>query len=235
LWGRRPEDAAAEVASVLPRLVTSEHSRSTGRLLAAGMRAQADIAERARARGTQREFEAARHGGAQLEVMLTTMRDDPFARNPQVASADADLATWHAEHARLRGQETPEDWEAAAKAWDALDRPHPTAYALWRQADALLAHRRPADASAVLRRAATLAGDLVLLQEDINALARRARIELDPTQPEPAPSDDLPYALTQRELDVLRLLARGRTNAQIGAALFMSPKTASVHVTHILR
>jgi DNA-binding NarL/FixJ family response regulator len=41
--------------------------------------------------------------------------------------------------------------------------------------------------------------------------------------------------LTSRELDVLRLLAVGRTNAQIGAELYISPKTASVHVTSILR
>ena len=34
---------------------------------------------------------------------------------------------------------------------------------------------------------------------------------------------------------MLRLLAAGRTNAQIGAELFISPKTASVHVTSILR
>jgi DNA-binding NarL/FixJ family response regulator len=34
---------------------------------------------------------------------------------------------------------------------------------------------------------------------------------------------------------VLRLLAAGRTNAQIGTELFISPKTASVHVSNILR
>jgi DNA-binding NarL/FixJ family response regulator len=34
---------------------------------------------------------------------------------------------------------------------------------------------------------------------------------------------------------VLRLLAAGQTNAQIGAQLYMSPKTASVHVTSIFR
>jgi DNA-binding CsgD family transcriptional regulator len=33
----------------------------------------------------------------------------------------------------------------------------------------------------------------------------------------------------------LRLLADGKTNADIGAALFMSAKRASVHVTNILR
>jgi len=34
---------------------------------------------------------------------------------------------------------------------------------------------------------------------------------------------------------VLRLLAAGRTSAQIGTELYMSPKTASVHVTSIFR
>ena len=44
-----------------------------------------------------------------------------------------------------------------------------------------------------------------------------------------------PFGLTGRELAVLRLLAAGRTNAQIGAELYISPKTAGVHVTSILR
>ena len=40
--------------------------------------------------------------------------------------------------------------------------------------------------------------------------------------------------LTDREAEVLSLLAEGRTNAEIAGALFMSPKTASVHVSHII-
>ncbi len=42
------------------------------------------------------------------------------------------------------------------------------------------------------------------------------------------------YGLTQRELDVLRLIAAGRSNPQIGEALFISPRTAQIHVTHVL-
>ncbi len=40
--------------------------------------------------------------------------------------------------------------------------------------------------------------------------------------------------LTLREIDVLRLIAEGRTNPEIGKALYMSPKTASVRVSRIL-
>jgi DNA-binding CsgD family transcriptional regulator len=40
--------------------------------------------------------------------------------------------------------------------------------------------------------------------------------------------------LTGREAEVLSLIAEGRTNAEIAATLFMSPKTASVHVSHII-
>ena len=63
-----------------------------------------------------------------------------------------------------------------------------------------------------------------------------------PLQP-PAVTPDFPppasapasYGLTGQELSVLRLLAAGRTNAQIGAELYISPRTAGVHVTNILR
>jgi len=40
--------------------------------------------------------------------------------------------------------------------------------------------------------------------------------------------------LTRREAEVLALVAEGRTNRQIGQALFITPKTAGVHVSRIL-
>ncbi|MES9609600.1 LuxR C-terminal-related transcriptional regulator, partial [Actinomadura sp. NPDC000929] len=41
-------------------------------------------------------------------------------------------------------------------------------------------------------------------------------------------------SLTGREREVLKLVAEGRNNREIAAALFISPKTASVHVSNIL-
>src|SRR5206468_1448241 len=43
-----------------------------------------------------------------------------------------------------------------------------------------------------------------------------------------------PAGLSEREVEVLRLLAAGRTNREIADALFLSPGTVNVHVTHIL-
>ena len=79
----------------------------------------------------------------------------------------------------------------------------------------------------------------------MEGLARRARIDVTaqaPTSTEPiAPvaavvADEAgpDLGLSKRELEVLALVAAGRTNGQIAQELFISPKTASVHVTHIL-
>jgi HD-GYP domain-containing protein (c-di-GMP phosphodiesterase class II) len=48
-----------------------------------------------------------------------------------------------------------------------------------------------------------------------------------------APPRTLPDGLTDREVEVLRLLARGLSNKEIGKALFVSPITAKNHVAHI--
>jgi len=72
----------------------------------------------------------------------------------------------------------------------------------------------------------------------IRDLARRARIDLStPTEPVPGrePAGAPAFGLTDRELDVLRLLGQGRTNPEIAAVLFISPRTAGAHVANILR
>jgi DNA-binding NarL/FixJ family response regulator len=88
-----------------------------------------------------------------------------------------------------------------------------------------------------LRRAAELAQWLGArpLSDDIALLARRARISLRPADDvaTPAPEPDR-MGLTAREFEVLRLVAAGRSNREIASELFISAKTASVHVSNIL-
>jgi DNA-binding NarL/FixJ family response regulator len=59
----------------------------------------------------------------------------------------------------------------------------------------------------------------------LEALARQTRLSADATER---------TGLTPRELEVLALVAEGRTNPQIAAELVISEKTASVHVSRIL-
>ena len=74
------------------------------------------------------------------------------------------------------------------------------------------------------------------LVDDIEALARRARISLDaPVVAVLGQSQAVRLGLTSREAEVLALVAAGKTNREIGAQLFVSEKTASVHVSNILR
>jgi DNA-binding NarL/FixJ family response regulator len=51
----------------------------------------------------------------------------------------------------------------------------------------------------------------------------------------PPSSPPLPDGLSIRELDVLRLVARGLSNREIGATLFISEHTVANHVRGILR
>ena len=96
--------------------------------------------------------------------------------------------------------------------------------------------RGKAVATTLLRTAARQASARHLpLAQAIDDLARRARIDLAEPPPTGRPEQRRAFGLTERELDVLALLAQGRTNPEIGAALFMSSKTASVHVSNILR
>jgi DNA-binding NarL/FixJ family response regulator len=82
-------------------------------------------------------------------------------------------------------------------------------------------------------RTSTMLG-AVPLRRVVELAAQRARLDLDdplsPTLPGPAQA----LGLTNREVEVLRLLTRGYTNRDIAGHLTISVKTASVHVSHIL-
>ena len=113
-------------------------------------------------------------------------------------------------------------WEEAGDVW-------PLAYARFRLAEALCREGRREEAAGPLGVAVRTAEALAArpLLDDAVALARRARLAL-------APDAGVPFGLTDREREVLALVAAGRSNGQIATALFISPKTASVHVSNIL-
>ncbi|CAL9355738.1 helix-turn-helix transcriptional regulator [Streptomyces sp. enrichment culture] len=148
---------------------------------------------------------------------------------PQGPEGLAWLARAEAEWARaVRGPDAAA-WAAAVAAFDFGDV-YERARCRLRFAEALLVADRREEASAeahAARETALRLGAAPLL-ERVDALLRRGRL----AEPSPAPGG--PARLTAREQDVLRLLARGRSNRQIGEELFITGKTASVHVSNIL-
>lgn len=168
-----------------------------------------------------------------------------FIAVPPVLDAWLDQA--RTEVAGAGGSPVPDRWAAVVAAWDEVGCPFFAAEARYRRADAVL--RAGGGRSATDRVVATelLADGLTVasalgagpLRADIEDLARRARLRLDGGAAS-ADGDDpraepVPFGLTVRELEVLRLVGEGRSNGEIGAGLFISTKTASVHVSNILR
>jgi DNA-binding CsgD family transcriptional regulator len=134
----------------------------------------------------------------------------------------------------------PGPWEQAVRALEGAERPYLVTYARWRLAAALLGGRDHGTGSEVLRRAhaeACRLGAAPLLQQ-VEALARRTRVDLRAPLDlpgRPSPVHPMVAALTAREREILGHLAAGRTNGEIARALVISTKTASVHVSNILR
>ncbi|MFD1366956.1 AAA family ATPase [Actinoplanes sichuanensis] len=121
-----------------------------------------------------------------------------------------------------------ERWQATVEAWRVDGQPYQLAGALLALAEASAADRSAA--AAALTEAAALATALGArpLCEAIDILARRLGIRNSAV---PAAS---PEVLTAREREVLRLVAEGHSNGRIAERLFISPKTASVHVSRII-
>jgi DNA-binding CsgD family transcriptional regulator len=191
-------------------------------LLATGMRA---CAEAGLARSPQQAGDP-----AELRQALR-LAAASLARPGRAEQAHATV--FDAEAARAAGRPDRAAWDAAATACEAVGQPYPLAYALLRAAGAAAAAGHQDAAGIRLQRAADVAGQLRArpLLEQISQLARRARIEIGGAS---RAAGATPYGLTARELEVLRLVAAGRSNREIAAELFISSKTASVHVSNIL-
>jgi DNA-binding CsgD family transcriptional regulator/tetratricopeptide (TPR) repeat protein len=239
LWRSDPEGAWRLAADTLDVVAGREYVHYTARLYATALRAAADLALHARALGDERRADAAQRDGRaaveRLRALLAPERWHDGAAGPEPLAFEAQCA---AELARAEGRSDPGPWTAAADRFAALGEPFELAYARWRQAEALIvAGADLTTATDALHEAADIAAALPapLLTTEIEGLARRARLPLGPgvaTAPE-APAHEH-FGLTAREHAVLALVAEGHTNREIGETLFISEKTASVHVSRIL-
>ena len=222
------QGAPAEALSLAARALDRAHGpRYTWPLLVAGARACAA---------------AARDGAltAQATAVLGRLSTEAGKLSAEGLTQQAHQATFAAEAERagraLAGGEpgdTRASWDQAAQAWQAAGEPYPLAMSLLGYAEAALGAGDRDGGSTRLRRAAELAQRLRArpLRDDIARLARRARISFGNDVQEPEPER---LGLTAREFEVLRLVAAGRSNREIAGELFISAKTASVHVSNIL-
>jgi DNA-binding CsgD family transcriptional regulator/tetratricopeptide (TPR) repeat protein len=234
----RIEDARQAVLDGVAALEGTEEGHRLTKLLWIGLMVEATAAERDRALG-----EPGRHEGAErLAALLPGAEAMPgqWVEGPLYAAlARAELG--RLAHALGDAEPDPDAWEAAAARVAELSYPWPAAYAGFRAAEAYVqaGDRAAAAAPLAAARVAAESTQAAPLLAEIDSLARRARVAMpaaEAVEAAPEPEDD-PVArlgLTPRELEVLLLVAAGRTNREIGAELFMSEKTASVHVSRIL-
>jgi DNA-binding CsgD family transcriptional regulator len=233
LWRGDLVQAKQLVAETVP--LVAANPRYAAPVYALGVRIEADLAELARARSPGQPAPDDGTATALLERLGQAAAGPAAAGIPELAAWQA---TACAERTRQQGRPDPAAWATAVAAWERLGRPYRAAYAGFRQAEAQLATGDRTSAATALGRAAAITGRLGArpLDGEVKALARRARLDLGPpaTTAAGAPTPAAQLGLTPREVEVLAMVAAGRSNRQIAQALFISPKTASVHVSNIL-
>ena len=240
LWGNDPQAAVSIALQTVEGVARVAPDGWAARLLTTAMWACADLVEDARAHRDDTQDRAGQRCAVQLETVRADLLRDPFAEHPFFLTNTVEGREWAAELSRCQGNNQPELWLELAQEWDTLNRPHRAGYAYWRAAQALLHDGQRGPAASALQTARQHADQHVPLTDAITHLARLARVTLEPPPAPAETSNQTPttapaLGLTNREIDVLRLLTQGLTNTEIGARLYMSPKTASVHVTAILR
>ena len=227
--------ARAAVDRALDRIeLCTDDVMRISRVSAVGARIEADRAQRARDLRESGELKGAL---ARVRIHVQRLRAAAQTGGPVER---AYLTLGQAESARGRARNDPALWRKAVESWESIGRPYPAAVARWREAEAHVeAGDRPAATELALEALETARGlGASWLVEEVSALCERARLHRvshsSRSAPEVAEIAEDPFGLTPRERQVLTLLAQGATNRQIGAALYMAEKTASVHVSRIL-
>jgi DNA-binding CsgD family transcriptional regulator/tetratricopeptide (TPR) repeat protein len=234
LWKGDLDGARAAVQTALNSLDASDETWELSAIWPAtlGLATEAEEVERARIAGDKSAAATARAAGEKL--LERCRKAEAIARSAgrQIGpEAVAWLARAEAEWTRVEGNADPDRWAVAADAFS-YGYVYEEARSRWRLAEALLTVGRREEAAKEARAAYSTAVELRAdpLRGEVAALAKRGRLDIGAGVTE----DSGTAGLTARELEVLRLVAEGRSNQQIADTLFISRKTASVHVSHIL-
>jgi len=225
------------VAEGLDALAGSDGQESLLRLVALGLAAEVDATGASVRLSGRRRAEAAPRAHELMGRYRAAMAAVAGGHVPPTRQGRILETLCRAELDRAEGRHDAALWDEAARSWTEFSHPYQAAYARWRQAGAHLATGTRDEAVLALRQAFAEASRLgaAPLVGEIVALARRARARLTAAEPPAPPSRSAGAAgLTNREAEVLALMAAGNTNRQIAEALYMSTKTASVHVSRIL-
>jgi DNA-binding CsgD family transcriptional regulator len=244
LADRRPEDVRTMLLPVWTKPDLRAHAFTVYRLLVLAAHAEADLALAARVHRDKQKL-------TESEDVVRLLHG-VWEMLPRTTPLDSAMRSqFMAEMGRWAGDDPAVDrWRTAEAAWHELGCPYDRAEALFRLAEALLDCGRPGDrvqAAESLGLCSAIARDLgaTPLVEEATQLARRGRLTL-PESVDPSLADPFETAatiqsaptggpkLTEREREVLALLIEGLSNSEIGKRLYMSPKTASVHVSRII-
>ena len=149
----------------------------------------------------------------------------------------ATLLTARLEASRANGSDDWQSWHDAAEMWRAVDRPWDVAYCLWREAQKTAEGRQVGQTRTVLEELWAIATRIQAqpLLDAATALARSARLPPLTGGARPSIAVAAPFDLSPKELEVWQMLPDGATNREIATKLFMSERTAAVHVSHILK
>jgi DNA-binding CsgD family transcriptional regulator len=237
----RPDDAHDQVERALAQAAGTDDEAFAPEMCVLGIRALADRVDAGRASGRRVDADKAHLLALGLVQEIDRLVAAPGERGGQPAPRVKALACQGAAEASRLDQPDPDLWRAAVSLWDEAHEPYPAAYCAWREAEALLegrAGRSRADACLQQAWQTSKALGVLPLMTRVERLAQRARIPLREADTVEAAhrstlADDL--GLTPREVEVLGQLAAGRTDREIAEALFISKKTASVHVSNLLR
>jgi DNA-binding CsgD family transcriptional regulator/tetratricopeptide (TPR) repeat protein len=223
----RPFEARDAAGPVLAMLLVDNPVSEAWPVVLTAARAEGDLADARTVSATDRDRAA-----------VALVRDAAERMLRAGAYNEARYTQTTADLLRAEGHTDASIWLEVVEAWRRIEHVPHLGWALHRYANAANTEGDKGAATDALSEAWEIAITLGAepLRASVIDLTRRAHLKLDTRDTAPArPQSRSRLArLTDRELEVLRHVAQGETNDELASALFISPKTASVHVSRIL-